>query len=639
MNQARGKEKPRKRIRSIGMKKLAAVITALTLAALMGCDNSVSDPDPVSGTTSDATSGLRFQAAIDGAQERAAGTKWTPGDVIGISMLERGGAEVVDYASNRKYVSDTGNGVFAPASGMEKISVNQPVDFLAYYPYAANMNGFMYPVDVSSQTNQEALDLMTAERVPADQSAKSVALSFKHRLSAVALIIKAGENLEERELAGLQAAITGQAVRGEYDVNANALVPSTEEAAQSIAFKMSDDGKSGSAVILPAAGGSGRTVKLTMKTGNAMKLTFTKRIPDSYGFEPGVRYRFPITLYRPSPSASVDEIKAEGGFEGIGIQDWEDVQAEPDTGSPEGPNSGNQGTSAAGKGMTWKLVTDSPFIYSDGSRDSINAVAYGGGRFVAAGYNGRMAYSVDGISWTEITNHPFSGIKTIAYGDGKFVANDGNVWGSGMAYSGDGITWTELPDSPSCNTIVYGGGKFVTGYSYSEDGISWTEVPDSPIRSAIIAAIAYGDGKFLAGSGIMGHSGAYYSVDGISWTEITNSPFTGGINAIAYGDGKFVASGWEYLETLLNGTTLYGRKAAYSRDGITWTELPDRLVSNSSVIAYGGGKFVDGSLNSSVDGLTWTPSNKPDGSFTAWAIAYGGGRFVAVGYGQIAYSE
>jgi hypothetical protein len=106
---------------------------------------------------------------------------------------------------------------------------------------------------------------------------------------------------------------------------------------QSIAFKMEADGKTGVAVILPASGGSGRTMKLTLKTPDSMKVTFTKKIADDKAFEPGVRYQFPITLYRPSPSASFDEIVAEGGFVGTAeIEDWEDVVVEPDEVSPDG---------------------------------------------------------------------------------------------------------------------------------------------------------------------------------------------------------------------------------------------------------------------------------------------------------------
>jgi hypothetical protein len=78
---------------------------------------------------------------------------------------------------------------------------------------------------------------------------------------------------------------------------------------------MRADGQSGEAVILPLSG-SGRTIKLTMKIGNGMKITFTKKLADGWEFKAGTRYTFPIKLKRPSPTAPVEEITAEGTFEG-----------------------------------------------------------------------------------------------------------------------------------------------------------------------------------------------------------------------------------------------------------------------------------------------------------------------------------
>jgi hypothetical protein len=325
------------------MKKIKlALITALSLALWMGCKwDSDSDPESDQDTSPAAATGqeLRFQATINQAQGRAAGTAWTAGDAIGVFMLEREGSGIVGDASNRKFVSDTGNGVFDPAKGVEKISVQEPVNFTAYYPYTGAMDGFSYPVDVSAQANQEAIDLLTAERTPADKDASVVPLNFKHRLSAVELKIRAGENVKETELKGLTAEMTGQTLKGWFDISANQLAPSTDasDRNKALSFKMSLDGKSGSAVILPAAGGTARTVKITIKTGNNKKVTFTKKIPDTYEFLPGVRHQFPITLYRASPAAPADNIGAEGGFDGTEatIQDWE-VKVEQDTGLTPG---------------------------------------------------------------------------------------------------------------------------------------------------------------------------------------------------------------------------------------------------------------------------------------------------------------
>ena len=101
----------------------------------------------------------------------------------------------------------------------------------------------------------------------------------------------------------------------------------------------------------------------------------------------------------------------------------------------------------------------------------IHAIVYGGGKFVAGGDAGRMAYSLNGITWTSLNTSwtPYTdfGIYTIAYGGGKFVygATSGK-----MGYSSDGEAWTAVSNSRfgsnnNVRAIAYGGGRFViVGY-------------------------------------------------------------------------------------------------------------------------------------------------------------------------------
>ena len=80
-------------------------------------------------------------------------------------------------------------------------------------------------------------------------------------------------------------------------------------------------------------------------------------------------------------------------------------------------------------------------------------------------------YSADGLSWTAVSNTTFGSdtIEGIAYGGGKFVAvgrsGSGSSSSSQAAYSADGISWTAVSDttfgSTSIYGIAYGGGKFV----------------------------------------------------------------------------------------------------------------------------------------------------------------------------------
>jgi hypothetical protein len=53
----------------------------------------------------------------------------------------------------------------------------------------------------------------------------------------------------------------------------------------------------------------------------------------------------------------------------------------------------------------------------------INAVAYGNGTWVAAGYGGTLRTSTDTINWnTQTSNFGTSAINAVAYGNGTWVA-------------------------------------------------------------------------------------------------------------------------------------------------------------------------------------------------------------------------
>jgi hypothetical protein len=280
---------------------------------------------------------------------------------------------------------------------------------------------------------------------------------------------------------------------------------------------------------------------------------------------------------------------------------------------------------------------------------SISSMAYGGGKFVAGGANGKMAYSTDGITWTAVRDSTFgsTSISTIAYGGGKFVAG-----GIGkIAYSTDGVTWAAVVDRMFSNRwifVAYSGGKWFASYSLdggrdakvanSDDGITWTEAVNGRFGNA------YGGGKWVAGT--IGFDGRKinmaYSSDGVTWTEsstglpVVGSGITGAhINNITYGGGKFVVVGGAW-----NGRGL--PILAYSINGETWTPILNSLLSDQIVsVAYGGGKFVanDWSKNVaySADGINWTQSNM---LLEGGPISYGNGRFVIGGYnGKLVYSN
>ena len=93
--------------------------------------------------------------------------------------------------------------------------------------------------------------------------------------------------------------------------------------------------------------------------------------------------------------------------------------------------------------------------------------------------------------------------------------------------------------------------------------------------------IVYGNGKFVATGGGM----ILYSTDGIEWNLATS--YSWSVGPIIHGNNKFIAFG--------NSDS---NKAAYSADGITWTEITLPISGSWLMTTYGNGKFIVGAMYS-----------------------------------------
>ena len=136
-------------------------------------------------------------------------------------------------------------------------------------------------------------------------------------------------------------------------------------------------------------------------------------------------------------------------------------------------------------------------------------------------------------------------------------------------------------------------------------------------------SICYGNGKFVAVDS--DNNVAAYSTDGIAWTQIT-MPIGAAWTSVCYGNDKFVA---------VSGDS---NVAAYSTDGITWTQTTMPVNEKWYSVCYGNGKFVAVVNNSNIaaystDGITWTQTTLPTDA--SWAsVCYGMDKFVAVDSGS-----
>ena len=261
------------------------------------------------------------------------------------------------------------------------------------------------------------------------------------------------------------------------------------------------------------------------------------------------------------------------------------------------------------------------------------AICYGNDRFVAVASGSNIAaYSYDGITWTEkMIGNTNRSWWSLCYGNGKFVsmACSTNI----AAYSYDGETWYETSSVGSSaepwRSVCYGNGKFVAiggdstaeqaHIAYSYDCVTWYMIS---ITARSWWNVCYGNGKFVAI--VRGPSIAAYSYDGITWTEVTISETSRLYHCICYGKDKFVA--------LVSDSNI----AAWSYDAITWYEVTIGETNQWwCSVCYGNGKYVaianaSNKYAYSNDGVTWHVSTISETNREWWSLCYGGGKFVAV---------
>jgi hypothetical protein len=318
-------------------------------------------------------------------------------------------------------------------------------------------------------------------------------------------------------------------------------------------------------------------------------------------------------------------------------------------------------------------------------------IAYGDGQFVAVlqrqrcgtnDYPATILTSTDAVSWVQRWAGG-DGFRGITYGNGRFITTEGNTydgtnWHSGNLTSADGVTWVFRNSAAQGLAIAYGNGQFVSvglggTISTSTDGVTWG-FARQPGTGRDLLGITYGNGQFVAvGRGYDPDSAFMSSAiltsgDGVNWVQ-RQSGTTIGLRAIAYGNDQFVAVGdgydvasqkivdaviltssngvnWVHRTSGVQGGDLHG--IAYgngrfvavglgftltSNDGATWVWQPSGTGGNG--VVYGNGKFVavGDSIAASPDGVLWTQSGAPQGTFSG--IAYGSGKFVAVGFGCV----
>lgn len=291
---------------------LAAILSAFTF---ISCSNEEDLNNP------DKSNSIQFTSSIvdlKDSQYKAAGNVWDKNDEIGVCMLKNGMSLSASslYAYNKRYKTEEGatTGVFTAVESTDVINYpedDSSVDFIAYYPYRNTLtDNYLYTIDVSNQTSQAAIDFLYSNNATAlNKTTKNVALSFKHKLTKLVFSITS-ENAAN--LSGLTITIKGTKTKAVYNLASDRGLSLDNTSASDIQAKVSVNGASGEAIILPDNEIEGRSFVFTLPSGDV----FLWEIPTSTTFEEGKKYTYNVNLQRNntvaiSPNSTI-------------IQDWID---------------------------------------------------------------------------------------------------------------------------------------------------------------------------------------------------------------------------------------------------------------------------------------------------------------------------
>ena len=224
------------------MKSLLGIM--LSLGILQSCQND--ETNIIQNEVNN--KGITFSSIIDDAQNsRAYDTSWEANDVIGVFMLANSDKNVL--ATNIPYVTSKGDGYFVSKnSPIYYPEDNSAVDFIAYYPYSETISDYKnYPIDLSNQTAQSAIDLMTAVNLTNRELGSTQGnLQFKHLLAKLVLNLKSTSG---SSLKGIKASISGLQVKGTANLSDGTITPSGE--ATTFSLFINEEATQAEAILLP----------------------------------------------------------------------------------------------------------------------------------------------------------------------------------------------------------------------------------------------------------------------------------------------------------------------------------------------------------------------------------------------------
>ncbi len=279
--------------------------------------------------------------------------------------------------------------------------------------------------------------------------------------------------------------------------------------------------------------------------------------------------------------------------------------------------------------------------------NTLSAVAYGRGIYVAVGQAGSVLVSGDAAEWTVARTGVTDGLAAVEWTGAGFIA----VGDAGTVVLGpDGLEWTVtgVGSTDDLRAVASGGGRVVAvgrggAIFWSADGTTWQRAASG--TSVDLGAVVWSGTRFVAAEdgGVFADltraASLLTSPDGATWvrTPISEAMY---LRALASNGSRVVAAGAYCVPpgASPDGRCRAGNLVSVSDDGgVTWSTAKLTLDAFKSVVwtgsgylALGGGSGSGFATFTSPDGLAWAPTGGGSANLVA-SMGVGEAGLVAVG--------
>lgn len=277
---------------------------------------------------------------------------------------------------------------------------------------------------------------------------------------------------------------------------------------------------------------------------------------------------------------------------------------------------------------------------------NINSIVFGNGVFVIAGDSGKIASSVDGITWTLRVSGTTAILgESSAYGNGLFVISKKST---SSITSSDGVIWTENTNIPYMKALVYSPSFGFVGLvdktvKKSVDGVTWSsKTVSSSTYSVYTNSISYNNNnEIVFAVGQTSKPYAFFSKDGGNTAYEMTREISGFLNSDVYltdSDNNLVIASDGSQSSI----------AVCSSDGfcnvLPYTKV-NTIAANEdlSLIVIGANTGGTSHQVSTDAGFSWTPISSAPYNMVNWSsktvqFYFFRGTFVALVIGDSLYT-